>query len=605
MDPKEEIKSRINIAELIGSYITLKPASAASFKALCPFHAEKTPSFHVSADKGIWRCFGCSEGGDCFSFIMKMEGMEFPEALRFLGEKVGVEVKRYDTKEANERARLVTINDLAAKYYRKLLVESPGAQHVREYAERRGMSVDLQEKFGIGFAPDAWDTLSLFLSSRSYGESECELSGLGMRRRQGSGNIDRFRNRLMIPIRDQHGATAGFTGRVLPGAADDVPKYLNTPETPIFHKGKLLFGLDLAKQAIKRAGFVVIVEGNLDVVASHKAGVENVVASSGTALTDDQISLLKRFTNTMAFCFDGDAAGFEAARKGITIARAAGVDVRAVILPLDAGKDPDEVVQKDPAIWKFAVENTVPIMQYLIDRAIAGKDLSQVDDKRTVAAILLPELKATVDVIEREHWLTSVADILRTDANELRKSIEGEPSKQAWKNPNIKTPTPLPTPQTPTTPSVPHSKEAVASMVLVGIAAQSAEIFKRVSDTLGTVQFTDPWHGLYAMLSDVYHRPQTDAAGNAFRIIRGQLEADPASTELLRMLDHAALEGETLMNALAGKDIPRRITELVRTISAADLARHRQSIESDIRRAERDGDRATVERLIRELGTLR
>jgi DNA primase len=608
MDPKEEIKNRVNIAELIGGYIQIKPGGPASFKALCPFHAEKTPSFHISADKGIWRCFGCNEGGDCFAFVMKMEGMDFPEALRFLGEKVGVEVKRFDSAEVNERTRLIAINELAAKLYKKLLADHPSAEAARAYVKERMLTPDIMEKFSIGFAPDTWDTASTFLAARGYGEGDLERSGLSMRRRQGRGVIDRFRNRLMIPLRDHHGNTVGFTGRVLPSATPDQgPKYMNTPETPIYHKGKLLFGLDLAKQAIKRAGFAVIVEGNLDVVASHKADVENVVASSGTALTEDQIALLKRFTSTLAFCFDADAAGFEAARKGIALARAAGCDVRAIVLPAEAGKDPDYAVRKDPELWRRAVTTSVPIMQYLIARATAGKDMNTVDAKRAVAAVLLPELKALTEVIEREHWLQTVADILRTDANELRKSIGTQALGGQGVRPKIansaRPETLVPSSQLSASPA---TKEDKAALLLVGIAAQSKEMAKRVSGALGQVELPSPWDRLYKELMDAYDLPQTDASGmTAFHYVRSRLEADPAAESLNSMLDRSMLEGESLLAALSGKELPQRLTELVRIGTAAGRARRRQALEADIRRAERAGDRAIVERLIRELEALR
>lgn len=601
MDPKEEIKSRVNIAELIGGYIQLKPGGPSSFKGLCPFHAEKTPSFHVSADKGIWRCFGCNEGGDCFSFVMKMEGMDFPEAMRFLGEKVGVEVTRFDSAESNERARLVAINTVASKLYAKILLDHPQAVAARTYIEQRGIPKSLQERFGIGFALDAWDTASAFLQGRGYNETELERSGLSMRRRQGRGVIDRFRNRVMIPLRDQHGHVVGFTGRVLPTATtQDGPKYMNTPETPIYHKGKLLFGLDVAKQAIKQAGFVVVVEGNLDVVASHKAGVEHVVASSGTALTQDQIGLLKRFTNTLAFCFDADAAGFEAARKGIALAREAGCDVRAIVLPPDAGKDPDDAVTKDPQGWVRAVHASVPIMQYLISRAVMGKDLSTIDSKRAVARILLPELKGLTDVIEREHWLQTVADILRMDMAVLRTEVSG-----AWRGQQ----TPVskqPVAKSVETPTVHQTKEEKAAMLLVGLMAQTPSLARSVAEALKGVPLAEPWNTLYNQQQSAYDQLHTDASDSeTYQWFRSRLEADPATAPLCASLDRAALEGESLLAALAGKDIPLRIAELVRTITAAGLLRRRQELVADMKRAEQAGDRALVERLTRDYQELR
>ncbi|TAK03661.1 DNA primase [Patescibacteria group bacterium] len=611
MDPKEEIKQKTDIAELIGGYLTLKPSGMASFKGLCPFHAEKSPSFHVSTDKQIFHCFGCSEGGDCFSFVMKMEGMEFPEALKFLGDKVGVEVKRYDSTEGNERARLVAVNELAAKFYRKVLMDSPAAEQARAYVAGRGIGAELAEKFGLGYAPDAWDTLSSFLQKKGYRDGDGEKAGLTQRRKSGVGHIDRFRHRLMIPLCDQHGAVVGFTGRIiptpylpteasakvgpLPPPPSDGPKYMNSPETAVYHKGSLLYGLHLAKQAIKRAGSVVIVEGNLDVIASHKAGVENVVGSSGTALTEEQLALLKRFTGTIAFSFDRDAAGFKAAQKGIALARAMGFDVRATVLPQEAGKDPDEAVQKDPALWREAAGRSVPIMQFMIERAVLGRDLSDVDDKRAVSALILPELRLVTDVVEREHWLQTVADLLRTDIGALRSAI-GPATRTA----------PAPARDLPPTSSR-SSKQDASARALVGLAIQSPSWFDRVAKTLGSLPLPEPWATLYSLVKDQYHLPQTDLPGQTgpYGRLRSAIEAHASQADLVPLLDTAALDAERLLAGVAEKDLPGQVTELVHILVAADAKRRREAIEADIRRAERDGDREAVERLIKELTSLR
>ena len=293
MDPKDEIKQKLDILDLVSEYVALKPSGSTGFKGLCPFHSEKSPSFHVSQDRQNWHCFGCSEGGDCFSFVMKMEGMTFPEALMHLGKKVGVEVRRLPTAETNTRSRMLQVNDLAQKFYRKVLIDSPKASAARAYVEKRQIPTELAETFGLGYAPDDWDTLSQFLLKHGFSEGELLQAGVSMRRKQGSGVIDRFRNRLMIPLRDHHGNTVGFTGRSMPGD-EQGPKYMNSPETPVYSKTHLVFGLDLAKQPAREAGAMVIVEGNLDVVASHKAGVANIVASSGTALTQEKLELIKR-----------------------------------------------------------------------------------------------------------------------------------------------------------------------------------------------------------------------------------------------------------------------------------------------------------------------
>lgn len=594
MDPKEEIKTRVDIAELVGEYLPLKPAGPSRFRALCPFHTEKTPSFHVSADKQIWHCFGCNEGGDCFSFVMKMEGMDFPEALMHLGKKVGVEVARYSATETNEKRRLTDANETAAKFFRKVLTDSAAGAAARDYLARRGIPEALAERFGLGFAPDTWDSLTTFLGNRGFQSLEQEKAGLVLRRKDGSGVYDRFRARLMIPLSDQHGNVIGFTGRVMPGAPEDGPKYMNSPETAIYHKGRTLYGLHLAKQAIKQQGRVVIVEGNLDVIASHKAGVENVVGSSGTALTEDQLALLKRFTTTIVFSFDADAAGFKAAQRGIALARRGGFDVRVAVLPADAGKDPDDAVQKDPELWRAACAKTVPIMQYYIDRAVAGRDLSNVDDKRAVAALLLPELSQISDVIEREHWLQTVSDLLRTDMDVLRKALAPAVPVKI-----------VPTSSVHPVATVKLTRAEQAVRSLLGMLIQCPEARPEILAGLGLRTLpSDPLRSLYNDLRAEYDANQSlDQAPHSYF---GRLEARMTGRDRDRSVLHEiALHGEELIAQLPPERVMTQVHELLDSLTASDRELRRKAIEADMRRAEEAGDQATVEKLIREFNALR
>ncbi len=617
MDPKDEIKSKINIADLVGEYLSLKPAGPQRFRALCPFHSERTPSFHVSADRQIWHCFGCSEGGDCFSFVMRMEGMDFPEALRHLGKKVGVEVKRFAAAESNEKQRLVEANEIAAEFFRTTLASSDLGKVARDYLSRRGIDEALADKFKLGFAPDTWDSMTFALSTRGFQPMEIERAGLALKRKDGSGVFDRFRARIMVPLRDQHGNVVGFTGRAMPGAPDDSAKYMNSPETPIYHKGRLLFGLDLAKQSIKRAGHVIVVEGNLDVIASHKAGIENIVASSGTALTEEHVALLKRFTSTLVFSFDADAAGFKAAQRGIALARAASMDVRVAVLPADAGKDPDDAVQKDPQLWRDAVTKTVPIMQYLIERAVANRDLANVDDKRAVAALVLPELVQITDVIEREHWLQTVSDLLRTDLGQLRASLKTSTAmgaeQQGSRRPErdlsqnsedggmLSSRGPMAVGRVPAR----LSKDEQAARSLLGIFLQDPEsrpiLILSIDDRFLP---TEPLRLLYKAMREEYDSVQsTDQPAHVFfGLMRNRLQASPEDVSLLTQL---ALHGEDFVAQSPPERVTAQIQELLDSMTASAKDRQRKAIETDIRRAEEAGDHATVEKLIREFNALR
>ena len=632
MDPKDEIKAKIDLVDLISEYIPLKQAGSVSWKGLCPFHAEKSPSFHVSRDRQIWHCFGCGEGGDCFAFVMKIEGLDFPEALRQLGIKAGIEVARFSSTESNEKQRLIAANTFAASCYRKILLEATFAANARAYLAKRGISDTLAEAFGLGLAPDAWDTLALEFAKRGLSETDGERAGLLMRRKQGSGFIDRFRNRIMIPLRDAQGNTVGFTGRIFtappivqasnpPSSHDVGPKYMNSPETPVYHKGGILFGLDLAKKSIREKGTVIIVEGNLDVIASHKAGIENIVASSGTALTEIQLQLLKRYTTTIIFSFDADAAGFKAAGRGITLARQAGFDVRVAELPASAGKDPDEAVQKDPNLWRAAVEKTVPIMQYFIDRSVAGKDLNNVDDKRKISYFLLPEFAHISDVVEREHWLQIVADLLRTDLGVLRQAAKtggaqerkmqgaqegtrtarisanlasARPSSAPSQSPDASRQMPVPKP----------TREQQALEVLVGIFINQETFRPLIFTQLPPKDLPQDTLicALYTRAVSLYDQPRSSpsAQSDLFTRLHADLQnlADPERAFLSALLDTVTLEAERLAVDQSPQALQGHVRQLIEAITSSEVRRIRKELETDLRRAERAGNKEEVQRLL-------
>ncbi|MFH0928584.1 MAG: DNA primase, partial [bacterium] len=354
MTPQEQIKEKLDLVDFVSGYLTLKPAGGENFKGVCPFHNEKTASLFVSRDKQLWHCFGCSEGGDLFAFIMKLEGLDFNEALRALAEKAGVEIPRFSSREANEKTRLLELLRLAEKYYRKVYLDAKTAEVARDYVKRRVIPADLEEQFGVGYSPEGWDSLSNFLKQRGFKEEEIVKAGLAVRRTSGSGIYDRFRGRLMFPIRDYNGKTVGFTGRILKPDAKEA-KYVNTPQTLLYDKSAVLYGLDLARGKIRDAGEIVIVEGQMDVIGSWRGGVGNVVASSGTALTERQVAILKRYSPRAALAFDADAAGLAAARRGVNLLLAAECDVKIITLPPGV-KDPDECTVKNPELWQAAIQ---------------------------------------------------------------------------------------------------------------------------------------------------------------------------------------------------------------------------------------------------------
>ncbi|MDZ7798679.1 MAG: DNA primase [Patescibacteria group bacterium] len=415
----EEIKQRLNISEVVSEYIKLTPAGV-NYKAKCPFHDDKTPSFMVSDDKQIFHCFGCGQGGDIFTFVQEMEGVEFPEALKILAKKAGVQLRPLDPARQNKKTQQLEINKWAGAYFVKVLEDSKQAEAARDYLKKRGLEKETAEDFKLGFALDKWDDLHDFLRGRGYAEEDIFQAGLSIKKQKGTGHFDRFRARLMFPISDVHGNIIGFTGRLLEEKENE-PKYMNTPQTLVYNKSYTLYGIDRAKMAIKENKLAVIVEGNMDVLASYQAGVKNVVASSGTALTAEQIKLLKRYTKDIAFCFDQDAAGQEATRRGLD--QALGQDVNVKIIELPFGKDPDECIQKDPNLWQKAAKNPVSVMEYFFNLAEKNYDLSQVEDKKKASQLLLPLISKLFDPIEQSHYLQKLADLVHVDEEILREAI--------------------------------------------------------------------------------------------------------------------------------------------------------------------------------------
>ncbi len=417
--PVDEIKSRLDIIDVLSEYIRLNQAGA-NWKALCPFHREKTPSFMVSRDKQIWHCFGCGEGGDIFTFLMKIEGLEFPDALRILAQKAGVTLKKQDPTLINKRTRLIDLISLAANFYHKVLLESPKAQFTRDYLKQRGLQEETIKEFKLGYAPEFTDALSQFLIKKDFKPEEIVAAGLAGWRENGQ-LYDRFRDRLMFPLADTHGNVVGFSGRLL-HEQPNVGKYINTPQTLVYDKSKILYPLAQAKQAIKQEDLAIVVEGQMDVLASHQAGIKNVVASSGTALTFEQIKLLKRYTNNLALAFDMDKAGEAAAERGIAAALSQGLEVKVIVL---AGfKDPDECIKQDPQLWLAAIKQAKPLMDYYFDKTLIGLDLSRPENKSRAAQILLKIIVQLADRIKQNFYLHKLAQVLEVDEAVLKEKLQ-------------------------------------------------------------------------------------------------------------------------------------------------------------------------------------
>jgi DNA primase len=421
-----EIKNKLSVVDVIGETVQLKKAGT-TFKGLCPFHGEKTPSFTVTPGRDSWKCFGCGEGGDVFSFVMKRDGLSFPEALKVLAAKAGVEVDERTTREDARRARLREVLESAIAFYYAVLTGSKTGQPALDYLRGRGFTDETIQKHQLGYAPGGWDTLARQLAAKRQIRAEDLVEvGLAQPRQSARGGVyDRFRERVIFPIRDMNGGPVGLGGRTMAGvnaaAADDRdhgPKYLNSPATPLFDKSRTLYLIDRAKSSIRKTNQAVIVEGYTDALMAHQAGFENVVASLGTALTPGQVGLLTRYGKRIALAYDVDAAGEKAGTFGVNslesiIPQLAAADtgveldeVRVVRLP--DGKDPDEVVRDSPDRWREEIRTAQPIVDYLIDHHAKANDLKTPGGKARFVDAIVPTLRAIPNPVMRDAYLQAI-----------------------------------------------------------------------------------------------------------------------------------------------------------------------------------------------------
>lgn len=423
--PLEEIKSRLDVVELIQSYIRLQKAGI-NYKANCPFHGEKTPSFFVSPSRQIWHCFGCGKGGDVFKFIMEIEGHDFPEAMRLLADRAGVLLKREDPVIRSERNRLYDICEETTRVFEKSFLLTPAA---RTYMKNRGVSEITLKEFRVGFAPQSWDYLLKVLSSKGFKPTEIEKAGLAIKSENGSSWYDRFRSRIMFPITDISGRTAGFSGRIFLGESDTKnqqsekteAKYVNTPNTLIYDKSHLLYGFDKAKKDIQAQNKVVVVEGQMDCLMSHQAGVRNTIAVSGTALTPQQLKVIRRLCDTMVSSFDTDAAGESATRRSLALASEFGFERRIAVIP--SGKDPADAVKQNPDEWLRAIKEAKPVVEFYFDKAFREYSPRTSQGKKDISASLLPWIAELSNEIEKEHWVRELSKRLETSEEAIKKEL--------------------------------------------------------------------------------------------------------------------------------------------------------------------------------------
>lgn len=625
MNELDEIKAKLDIVDLISDTVALKK-SGKNYTGFCPFHSNtKTPSFVVFPDTQTWRCFGaCADGGDIFSFVMKREGYDFKEALELLAKQAGVPLKsrgpRADEQD-KQREKLLELNAAVTEYFHKLLTQSPAGAKARDYLAGRELSAETIATFQLGYALDEWEALKKEFTNRGYSTDELLAAGLIVERDDGSPGYDRFRNRLIIPIRNPRGQVIGFGARAL--AKDQVPKYLNSPQTLLFDKSATLYGLDLARKQVRQDDQVVIVEGYMDVIQAHQRGARNVVAQMGTALTEQQLKLLKRTTSNFILALDSDAAGNTATLRGINIARESldretvpvptargliryegrlNADIRIAILP--EGKDPDDILKEGLDAWQKIIAGAVPIVDFYFQSVTAGLDLTNAKGKSIAVRELIPVLRDISDRVEQEHYLQKLARLIQINERTLMAELKSQKkprSARRQKKPDSKD-TPLPQPEKEAAPAPANNlnkaglEEYCLSLVLAHPSAlaiandileqqhvhglnindfkegANKEIFKSLqlwtaSETPKIEVLTDmvdtSLQGQLATLADMWHRSPPAPLENVHKdlsvaILRLRLKNFNEQIENLQFLLQQARENKDTDNA-------RQYTEMVET----------------------------------------
>ncbi len=573
--PIEDIKSRLDVTELIQSYIKVHKAGI-NYKANCPFHGEKTPSFFISPTRQIWHCFGCGRGGDIFKFIMEIEGYDFPEALKLLAARAGVILKREDPSVRSERNRLYDLAEEAAGIFERTLSVTPAA---KSYLRKRGVTDGSIAHFRVGFAPQSWDFVIRALSAKGFKKEEMVSAGLAIHSEDRSSWYDRFRGRIMFPIGDTNGRIIGFGGRIFEEVKDsnkdrEEAKYINSPQTAIYDKSHVLFGFDKAKQSIREKNAVVVVEGYMDCLMSHQAGVTNSIAVSGTALTPQQLKILRRLCDTVISSFDTDAAGQSATKRSLGLA--AEFEFERKIAAIPSGKDPADTVQENAESWVSAVADAKQIVPFYFEQTFKLHNATTADGKKAISAVLIPLVAEIANDIEASHWVREFAQ--RTNAPEDAIWTEIRKTRARASSKNQFTPAPVQV----QTPVLPQRRELLEERLLALLAVVPQETSKELFKT-HAISFINPVNEtLFFSLTGLSTTPPSQELEKQLGLIRFKSEV------LAQILANPAQELLLCKRELEKEGIKGRLTELGVTI----------------RRMESSSTRETLEPLLREMTVL-
>ena len=592
MNDVQSIKDKIDIKQLIEEYIPVKKAGA-YWKANCPFHHEKTPSFMISPEKQIWHCFGCSKGGDIFSFLQEIEGINFPEALKLLADRAGVKLTQNFVTEVNKdkKNRLLEINSKAANFFHHFLLEMSQAKPAREYLEKRGLSLEIIKNWQIGFVSDQWDLLTQYLLKKGFNIDDIVAAGLSLKKERGSGYFDRFRGRIMFPLFDVHGNVVGFTGRVLVETESSGGKYVNTPQTEIYDKSRVLYGLNKAKQEIKNKDLAVLVEGQMDVLACHQAGMKNVIAASGTALTAEQISLIKRFTKNIAMAFDKDNAGENAAKRGIDTAIAQGMNVKVIQIPENSGKDADECLKKNPEVWFMAVDEAKLIMEWFFENVLKKYSLQDSQQKKKAAGELLEQISKIPEQIEQDYWLQKMSDKFSVQTELLRQTMRSfgkkefnKPKKEDEKNYNKAS-------------ELFNSRSRMLEEQFLAILLKTPAFLLEIGPKMDRDYFSlSEFSELYENIKNSYNNKAASEKNGPFTFIFDEKQQETATIVLMK--------GEKEFGDKDDKEIKETFYKIFEEIRKEWLKNEKDKIKFLLNEAQEKGDIKEVEKYFNELSQL-
>ncbi len=579
-DDIRRVRDSVDIVDLVQGYVSLKKRGR-NWTGLCPFHNEKTPSFSVNPDKQIFHCFGCGVGGDAFKFLEMQRGLNFPEAVRDLADRAGITLTERRTRRASpgakdERKELLVILAAAAEHFRKDLF-APAGSAARAYLARRGVSEAVIEEFGLGFARPDWEGLHRDLKQQGHAPALQEKAGLVVKRSEGDGYYDRFRGRIIFPIRDINGSVIAFGGRVMD---DSLPKYLNSPETPLYSKSNVLYGMDRARDAARKNDHFILVEGYLDAIACHQHGVRNAVATLGTALTDGHLRLMRRFTKKLKLIFDPDPAGVKAALRSFDLLVGSGMQVKVVSLP--DGDDPDTVLAKrGREVFAAGLAAAVPLMDFVLEQVVQASAASSIEEKNERVQDLKGYLARIPSEVEKGLYIKRSAEVLGVDEGDLRREVAryAAPARSGGESAAAISRPPRP------------EQRPRAEEMLIHLMLRFEGIARGLAVKVRPDDFTDP----------LYRR----AAERIFTVLSAGGELDPRSLavegdeELNRLFSHyAVLEAEY-------EDPHRTTADCVDRIKQQDSSRRIRKLLSAIQEAEAAGDRQRLQELQQELVEVR